>query len=548
MNLNFKFLKVGANRALMDSFFRKACIFIFTCLSFIFTPSVSAGDNVSIQLKWFHQFQFAGYYAAQKQGYYQELGLNVEIRELTENNEPMNSVVSGKSEFGIADASLVKSKLMGQPVVVMAAIFQETPFAIMALSSSNIVSPLDLIGKRVMYRRKGDDAVITAMLAELGISEEDYTHIPHTFDDNALLNGSAEAMSVYITDQPFYYQQRDISVNLLKPVSYGIDVYGDLLFTSKEYLINHPEQALAFREASIKGWQYALDHPEEIIDWMLENLNISKTKEQLQYEAELTKRMIKPNLIEVGTLNKKRFQRIAQIYQLRQKSTQAGNLDNFLYNEVISPNVDYKKITYISWLILAVLLLVAFTFFAINKRLKILVEERTQELEASKRALDLLVSTDELTGVGNRRKLNQFFDEELKKAHRYLRPLSLVLIDIDHFKQINDKHGHACGDLVLKEFSKLLVNNIRASDIVGRWGGEEFLIICPETQLHGALQLAEHLRLAIESAQFTQGLAITSSFGVSDWHEGESGETLFGRCDRALYKAKDSGRNCVKSW
>jgi diguanylate cyclase (GGDEF)-like protein len=501
--------------------------------------------SVTLKLKWFHQFQFSGYYAAQKQGFYSSEGLNVTIEEFSPGTPTLSSVKTGQAEFGIADASLVLSKLKGADVVALAAIFQQSPLALMALSDSGIVSPLDLIGKKVMSRHNVDDAVITAMFVELGIKESDYIHVPHTFNDDELIKGNVDAMSVYMTDQPFYYQQQGVKVNFIQPANYGIDFYGDMLFTSKEFLLNNIETVQAFRRASLKGWQYALENSEELIDWMLVNLPIEKSKEQLMYEAEMTKRMIKPTLIELGTLNKNRFVRIADIYHQRHQPALPGNLDDFLYFDLINPQYDYQKWLYFSWLGGLIMLLIACVFWGINKRLKVLVAERTYELEKSKKALDRLVITDELTKLGNRRKLNQYFEQEQKKAARYHRPLSLILFDIDYFKKINDRHGHSCGDVILIELAELLKLHIGGSDLVGRWGGEEFMIICSETNLDGAVKLAELLRETIQNHIFHQDICLTCSFGISQWQEDQSYEALFSHCDKALYKAKESGRNQV---
>ncbi len=520
-------------------------LLIFLCL--FFTTSVKATNaEVSLQLKWFHQFQFAGFYAAQKEGYFAEEGLTVDIRQFDFNVNPVDSVLTGEADFAIADSSLVLSKLEGKPVVVMAAIFQKSPLALMTLNESKLTNPLDLIGKKVMFRRQVDDAVIAAMFAELGVRDKDFTHVPHTFNDDELINGNIDAMSVYVTDQPYYYQEKGYRVNIIQPANYGIDSYGDLIFTSKEYLLDYTKQALAFRRAALKGWQYALENQEQVIDWMLANLDVNKTKDQLMFEAKQTERMINPNLIELGTLNKNRFQRIADIYQQRNPGRNQGDLENFLYEEVISPLLGYKQIAYISWAILALLFIVAIGFISVNKRLQVLVAQRTQELEQSKISLAKLVVTDELTGAGNRCQLNQFFDQEVEKSIRYERPLSIILFDVDYFKRVNDEFGHACGDKVLIALTNLVQAKVRSSDLLGRWGGEEFLLICPETPLIGACQNAELLREIIENFAFEENISITCSFGVAQWQENETKEHVFGRCDNALYQAKDGGRNRVE--
>jgi len=140
--------------------------------------------------------------------------------------------------------------------------------------------------------------------------------------------------------------------------------------------------------------------------------------------------------------------------------------------------------------------------------------------------------------------MNIRLNEEILKAKRYNTPLSIIYFDIDHFKQINDTYGHKKGDFILKEVSKIILQNIRKTDIFGRWGGEEFIIILPFTNLENALILAEKLRKKIEEHDF-DGINITISFGVTELKIDDNADTLINRADEALYKAKNKGRNRV---
>ena len=140
--------------------------------------------------------------------------------------------------------------------------------------------------------------------------------------------------------------------------------------------------------------------------------------------------------------------------------------------------------------------------------------------------------------------MNIRLNEEILKAKRYNTPLSIIYFDIDHFKQINDTYGHKKGDFILKEVSKIILQNIRKTDIFGRWGGEEFIIILPFTDLENALILAEKLRKKIEEHDF-DGINITISFGVTELKIDDNADTLINRADEALYKAKNKGRNRV---
>lgn len=174
---------------------------------------------------------------------------------------------------------------------------------------------------------------------------------------------------------------------------------------------------------------------------------------------------------------------------------------------------------------------------------------RQQVLRAlleSNRQLHQLSTHDRLTGLYNRLKLEQRLAEELARAQRHGSPFSVVLVDIDHFKHVNDRCGHAVGDLVLQCLGHVLLRGRRASDMVGRWGGEEFLLICAETPIEGAVLVAERLREAIQEAPMPEAGRVTLSAGVSAYRSGDTMDSLLARADMALYAAKSGGRNQVR--
>ncbi|NHN36479.1 ABC transporter substrate-binding protein [Pseudomaricurvus alcaniphilus] len=632
---------------------------VITSIAFLVVAShCIANDAVTLQLKWRHQFQFAGYYAAQMQGYFQQENLEVNFKEVILGETAVEAITSGQAEFGIADSSLVLSRLRGEPVVVLAAIFQHSPLVLLTLKSSGIVHPLELHGKKIMFRRNIDDAVLQAMFVEVGLQPDDYTHIPQNFDVKALL-GDADAISAYTTNQPFYFQENNIPYNTISPANYGIDFYGDMLFTSEDYLLKNPERVEAFRRAALKGWHYAVEHPEAVVDWMLANLPVQKSRDHLLFEAERTIRLIKPNLIEIGYFNPSRFLRIAEIYKQLDLAPISADLTGISYLEhLFKPPLD----PFWSRLALAVVAAILLAFFLmswVNRRLRKTIAIRTREInkanaELEKRHLLLdqhvlvctfdmersitdvsqafcklsgfskeeligrptfslihpdfptaelkeiraamvalqqwsgeiqfcnhagdsiwlyailefqqapgarstaifhditdkkkileLSITDSLTGLANRRKVEEHLDFFIKQASRFGREVSLILLDIDHFKRINDTYGHNCGDETLVALSGLLQQSIREADIAGRWGGEEFVVICPETNLEGAMTLAEVLREKIAGAELIAEQSVTSSFGVAQWQPGHTAKSLFNKADAALYEAKGQGRNRV---
>jgi diguanylate cyclase (GGDEF)-like protein len=167
-------------------------------------------------------------------------------------------------------------------------------------------------------------------------------------------------------------------------------------------------------------------------------------------------------------------------------------------------------------------------------------------LKELQRKIQLEANTDELTGLYNRRYMYQQLDSMIRKIKRYKRPYSLLLCDLDHFKSINDNHGHSCGDMVLVETANRMKSSLRNEDIAARWGGEEFLIILPETDSTAAFQVAEKLRQQLSAQMFDcndKKLSISMSIGVLQVNSGTRKEDLLNQVDDALYEAKHLGRN-----
>lgn len=168
------------------------------------------------------------------------------------------------------------------------------------------------------------------------------------------------------------------------------------------------------------------------------------------------------------------------------------------------------------------------------------------ELEEKKAELEKLSMTDRLTSLSNRLMLDRVLEAELHRSQRYGSTFSIILLDVDRFKSVNDTHGHPVGDSVLVELAKLLCSRVRDSDVAGRWGGEEFLIVCRDTSADGARILAEKLRVKIGEHSFPVAGCRTSSFGVTGVCKGDTVASMIARADTALYRAKGAGRNRVE--
>lgn len=200
-------------------------------------------------------------------------------------------------------------------------------------------------------------------------------------------------------------------------------------------------------------------------------------------------------------------------------------------------------------LILAIYILMILLVFSlvivINNRLLVDISEYLTERERLVQEFKRMASTDGLTGIFNRMKLEPIMTAEVLRSRRYGRLLSILLVDIDHFKLVNDNYGHNIGDAVLRDVAAVLKENLREADSLGRWGGEEFLVVAPETSTDGARKIAEKLREAVASHRFIRDIKVTISVGVASLMADEWEEDMVRRADEAMYLAKNSGRNRI---
>ena len=179
------------------------------------------------------------------------------------------------------------------------------------------------------------------------------------------------------------------------------------------------------------------------------------------------------------------------------------------------------------------------------------VKERTYELEQANKKLDLISRTDELTQLPNRRDMHRTIEKEVDRANRFRKAFSIIFIDIDHFKDVNDTYGHAAGDAVLKSVASTIRSLLRKYDVLARYGGEEFLTLLPETELKDAAHVAERFRKQIENQTIFFGgkeIKVTITLGVAQFDSGQGAEKCIQLADKALYEGKEHGRNKVILW
>jgi signal transduction histidine kinase/ABC-type nitrate/sulfonate/bicarbonate transport system substrate-binding protein/DNA-binding NarL/FixJ family response regulator len=288
----------------------------FLILFFLFSTILYAKDseNVTIQLKWKHSFQFAGYYAAIEKGFYKEEDLNVTLKEIDFNRNFIKDVTSGYYQYGVSDSSLVVYHLQKIPVVLVAQIFQHSPLVLLSHRDSNITTPYEMIGKKVMYSFKSTGGTPFQALILKTIGNFDEVNITDFTSYQNFIDKKIDVTSAYSTFQPYWLKKKGIEVNIIDPKSYGIDFYGDNFFTSKKELKEHPERVKKMKRATLKGWQYALSHQDEMINLILKKYAPSKTKDLLEFEARGIYQMIMPDLTKLGNINRDKYEQVVKTY------------------------------------------------------------------------------------------------------------------------------------------------------------------------------------------------------------------------------------------
>ncbi|MDP3978985.1 MAG: ABC transporter substrate-binding protein [Pseudomonas sp.] len=510
-----------------------------------------AAEKMRLQLRWLHQFQFAGYYMALEKGFYAQAGLEVEILPGGPSKpNPIDLLLKEDVDFAIANSGLVIARMQGKPLVALAAIMQSSPIVWIVRADSDIYTPQDLAGKRVMLMPPPESAELLITLAREGVDHERLQLQQTSFDPQDLLDGNTDAYNGYISNELFWLQQQQLPYRLIKPREYGVNFYSDVLTTRETLLQQRPAQVEAFIQASLKGWQYALDNIEESVQLIHQRYAPDKSLEHLRFEAEQLHKLIMPELVQLGHMNPGRWQAIAQSYLDLGMADGPIELDGFIYKrQAATDNGLLYQV--LGGALLALLLLgaVALRFARLTQKLRLEVTRRQQaeqELRDSNLQLERLANTDRLTGQWSRLKIEELAHNEIKRAERYDFPLALVFLDIDRFKSVNDLYGHDVGDCVLTGVAHRIKSHLRDSDSLCRWGGEEFIILMPHTDLDQACLIAEKLRGLLAAEPLTGTIGVTGSFGVAQWQTGQGLGELVHCADLALYRAKKLGRNRIE--
>ncbi len=301
-------------------------------LIIVLAVTVIADDKVLLQLKWKHSFQFAGFYMAKEKGFYDEVGLDVRFRELNSSIDLVDSVLSGEANYGIGDSSLIYQRLRGKKLILMMPILDSSPLAL--LTTKKVTSLRDFKSKTISINRcKLQSPAILSMLYISGIDMNRLRPKFDVFSVKDILTKDIDLYEVYVPNQPYYLKKRHIEYRLFYPKDYGLDFYGDILFTSENEIEKHFDRAIRFMDATKRGWDYALHHIEETISLILKKYNTQRySKDELLYQAREYEDFIS-NRFE---FNKQKIMNIKIVFKLLYKIKNDFDYNDFVLNRYVA--------------------------------------------------------------------------------------------------------------------------------------------------------------------------------------------------------------------
>ena len=299
-------------------------------LIFLITVVFVFAKDITLQFNWLPQFEFAGYIVAKEKGFYKKEGLNVKFLYYNPKITVMNAVKSKKADFGIEEIDIFKKYLKGEPFKAVAAIFQDSPHALMAIREYNITDLYDLKNKKLSLKYgKKIPVGIQLMLLSNGLKLSDFKLYPVTFDINDLINKKYDAITVYISNEPFLLRQKGYTPVIFSPKDYGFHFYSGIIFTTNEYLSNNPETVRKFVKATLKGWKWAFSHIDETVDLIYNKYNLlHNSKEALKYEANVLKKLAGEN---IGEISENRLEEISNYYKILGLKVKK-DVKGFVYN------------------------------------------------------------------------------------------------------------------------------------------------------------------------------------------------------------------------
>ena len=426
---------------------------------------VVAADKITIQLKWYHKFQFAGYYAAQMQGYFEQEQLAVKLVEGGPSINHQHQLINNQAQYSVIGSEAVKSLAVGAPFVIVTSIFQHSPEVLITLKKSQISGIEDLRGKAIMLNSEGVAGQIMAMLYKNGLRHGDYQVYEYDGNIKLLADQTVAAMYGYVSNEPYQLQQLGYQVDVFSPRDYGFDFYGDTLLTTRTELANHPDRVAAVRRAVVRGWNYAIEHPQEIIDYILQLNTANPIPYDLshqQFEAKETIRLIDATNIPIGSTSADRWATMFDTFNNFQGG-QARFTQDYVYDPTHADQLWQRQLLFIIGLVLAILIVM----YSWNRTLRI-------KLNRAVAHLDKIAFEDKLTLLPNRSAMLLYFEECRKQnlTDRYL-----TIFDIANLQKVNKTQGFQKADELIKQVGDMLNQHKASKDRCYSLYGGKFAIV-----------------------------------------------------------------------
>lgn len=529
------------------------CIFILSV--FAMTSSHAAKpERIVIALPNADYVQFAGYYIAKEKGFFLDAGLAVELQVSTAGQNTSQQVATDVAQYGVGSSELLIAKAEGAPLTALAAFFQHSPSALISVKSKAVKRLQDLEKKRVALMPNQQDIEIVAMLRKFNVHAININANIEQLDAQHLMNNQFDAFSMRLMRGTYGLVRQGLDPQVFIPRDYGIDFYSNYFFTASHRVNQQTAQVDKVLAAVVQGWEYALTDTEDTLNIISELKqrslhpvqaldSIIAERNQYRYQLLAMRDFIKPNLIPLGYINQQRLAQIEQTLIAVDLIPEDSNFEGFIYQGK-QQFIDWD--TWGAWINvgLSIFLLnalwLSYLLF-MNQKLKREVRERVKAEMRERHA----ATHDHLTGLPNRAFLMGKLANLVVLAEQGLATPGLLFMDLDRFKLVNDKYGHAAGDELLVAVTQRIVELLEANaqgQLLTRLGGDEFVVLLTDSN---AKQI-NHLIVQIEAALYAPFFlpSGTASIGISIgsclYRTGMTADEMLTTSDDRMYEAKNA--------